>query len=177
MAPLNLVPSDINGYGSPEDPGEPGTGKPRLSVNDEEGLIIQTLFRGLTVIEIGTGLGVSTNHLTRVCKHVDTFDIDPWVAERVAPNLPSNCTFHVDYMQTVGLPQYDAALIDGLHTKEQCAEDIAFVCKHLPVGGFILFHDLYIHGVFEALSESGLPFVHVQTTAGLALAWLTTVIQ
>lgn len=166
---LELVLSSVNGYICPADPGEPGSESQRMSVNDREGSVLTSLVHGLRVLEIGTGLGVSTNYLAASAAEVITVDIDPWVIENVFPTLAPNVkplaslegvTFCVD-----------AAFIDGLHTYEACRDDILKARLHVKPGGMIIFHDLYIQGVFDAIQRSGLPYVHIQTMAGMALAW------
>jgi hypothetical protein len=174
-APAVLLPSDINGYYSPTDPGEIGStsrvaGYPgRLSINDEEAAVLAVLAYGRSVLEIGTGLAVSTRALASTAWYVVTCDIDPWVKQAIVPQLPEGVRFVEDY-NTIG-GTFDMVFIDGLHTEEQCTKDIAFARKHLTADGIIVFHDLYIDGVFAAINNSGLHFVHLQTTAGMAIAW------
>ncbi len=48
---------------------------------------IEALVRGLDVLEIGTGLGVSTEWMARTAHSVVTVDIDPWVWKHVFPYL------------------------------------------------------------------------------------------
>jgi len=166
---IDLVVSPINGYACPDDPGEPGTNAPRLSINDQEGRILQELVKNKDVLEIGTGLGISTKVMAMTANKVYTFDIDEWVRENVWPDLPDNVLgfrYPDSFVEVM-----DCAFIDSLHTYEQCTNDIAFAREHVTPGGMIIFHDLYIQGVAQAVVESGLPFVHIQTTAGMALAW------
>jgi hypothetical protein len=70
-------------YSHPEDPGEAyyGGSPKRLSVTDEEAEILAKLATGMTVLELGTGLGVSTKALASTAKSVITVDPDPWVRE------------------------------------------------------------------------------------------------
>jgi hypothetical protein len=35
-------------------------------------------------------------------------------------------------------------------------------------------HDLYLEGVARAIVESNMPFVHIQSRAGIALCWNET---
>jgi predicted O-methyltransferase YrrM len=170
---LGLKHSPINGYACPDDPGEIGTGQPRLSINDnEEGKLLASLAEDKNVLEIGTGLGVSTCILADTARHVYTFDIDPWVIDNVFSGILEKyanvyCNPDIKICQLM-----DMAFIDGLHTQEQCAKDIELCKQHVKPGGMIVFHDLYIQGVQAAVMHSGLPFVHVQTRAGMALAFL-----
>jgi len=169
MIGLNFLPSPINGWYCPDDPGEPGTEQKRLSINDIEGRLLSALVRGLDVLEIGTGLGVSAEWMARTAHSVVTVDVDPWVWEHVFPCLTSKI---IAFRDTINLTHdYDACFIDGLHTFEQCAADIITARKHVKRGGLIILHDLYIEPVRMALLDSGLRYVHIQTKAGMAVAW------
>jgi hypothetical protein len=166
---VELIASPINGYACPSDPGEPGTGKPRLSINNEEGRILQALIRGYEVLEIGTGLGVSTGFLAQAANRVFTVDIDPWVHEYIWPTLPKNV---ITLKEITGIRLcVQATFIDGMHEYEAVKRDIEIARLCTRQHGLIIFHDLYIAGVAQALIDSGLPFVHIQTTAGMAVAW------
>jgi predicted O-methyltransferase YrrM len=138
-------------------------------VNTTEARIVSELFRGLAVLEIGTGLGVSTREIARQAKYVFTVDIDEWVEINVAPDLPENVKFLTDIKEVPG--DLDAAFIDGLHTYEQCTKDIEAVRRLVKSGGMIVFHDLNIAGVNQAIEHSKLKFVQILTYAGMALAW------
>lgn len=164
-----LVPSDVNGYLCPNDPGEPVLNAPRLSINDTEGRLLSALVRGLDVLEIGTGLGVSAEWMARTAHSVVTVDVDPWVWEHVFPYLSSKIIPLKDANTLI--EGYDACFIDGLHTREQCGKDIITARKYTKRGGLIVFHDLYIEPVRMALLDSGLRYLHVQTKAGMAVAW------
>jgi hypothetical protein len=166
-----LIPSPVNGYSCPADPGEPGTGVPRLSISDEEGRVLIELTRGRSVVEFGTGLGVSTKYLAKKAQFVLTYDIDPWVATNIAPSLPAGVQF-TDCLPFLNINgKFDCAFIDSLHTYEQCTVDIILARQLVKQGGLIIFHDLYIAGVRRAIEESGLPFIHIQTVAGMAFIW------
>lgn len=167
---IDLIPSAINGYGCLADPGEPGTNAPRLSINDVEGRILSELVRGLSVLEIGTGLGVSTKWMAKTAAGVYTVDIDPWVQEHVFPTMPGNV------ICLGSLPQLDrcfaAAFVDGCHDYESVRKDIVTGRLYVKRGGLLIFHDLYIEGVKRAIDEAfGDRYIHIQTIAGMALAW------
>ena len=169
---LRLVPSQFNGYFSPQDPGEPGRDiEHRLSVSDEEAWILSEFFRDKVVLEIGTGLGVSTRKMAETAIVVYTVDIDPWVQEMVVPTLPGNVKF---FNNTNKLPKgdaaFEAAFIDGLHSYNQCKQDILTCKKLVQKGGMIVLHDLYIEGVNYAVADF-FPYVHIRTKAGMALIW------
>ena len=167
---IELEPSPINGYQCQADPGEPGTNAPRLSINDVEGRLLFALVRGLDVLEIGTGLGVSTEWMARTANLVVTIDIDPWVQKHVYPYLSEKIIPLVDTSSLSG-SDFDACFIDGLHTFEQCKADIITARKHVKRGGLIIFHDFYIEPVRAAILDSGLRYVHIQTKAGMVVAW------
>jgi hypothetical protein len=166
---MELVKSDVNGYYCPQDPGEPNWNAPRLSINDTEARFLKELFRGRVVLEIGTGLGVSTNAIASVADWVYTVDIDDWVKENVAPNLPRNTTFHMNYNS---IPECEAAFVDGYHEYEQCRKDIQ-TCKRLvSKGGLMVFHDLAMGAVRQALVDEGYNnALQVLTHAGIGVCW------
>jgi len=158
-----------NGYLCPEDPGEPGLNEPRWSVNETEARILSELFRGLNVLEIGTGLGVSTNKIAEKAKHVHTVDIDPWVKKIVTPALAENVTFYESLDNVpVGL---DGAFIDGRHSYDQCTQDIKNCRRIVKLGGLIVFHDAKLEPVFYAVRDSKLKATSIITYAGMAMAW------
>ena len=167
---MNLIKSDINGYYSPEDPGEPGGGK-RLSVNDEEARIIATFCKGKRVLEIGTGLGVATRIIAKAASHVVTIDIDPFVIENVFPALMEYRNIDCLTIPQTDLEFFDACLIDGLHTYDQCIEDIQTAHARVKKGGLLIFHDYHMMQVRCAIYDSGLDHFYIKSTAGIAIAW------
>ena len=158
-----------NGWVVKSDPGEPGLGLKRWSVSKYEAKFLSNLFRGLTVLEIGTGLGVATNFIATNAKWVHTVDIDPWVKETIMPILLPNVTFCENIEKVSG--KFDAAFIDGLHTYEQCKEDIEICKKMVKSGGIIVLHDLNMAPVTQAARESGTEFYQIVTGAGLGIGW------
>lgn len=158
-----------NGWSCLDDPGEPGTNKPRWSVNDTEGRLLSELFRGLIVLEIGTGLGMSTKRIAETAAYVHTVDIDNWVRENVAPGLPDNVMFYDSLAKVPKL--LDAAFLDGLHSYDQCTQDIKDAKTIVKKGGIIVFHDVKMKAVYAAIEESKLYGVEIKTPAGMALCW------
>ena len=65
---MKLVPQENGSYTHPADPGEPTTGTPRLSVTELEADILAALVAGRDVLEIGTGLGVSTRAMAATAR-------------------------------------------------------------------------------------------------------------
>jgi hypothetical protein len=161
-----LVPAP-NGWLCPDDPGEPGRNQPRWSVNDTEARLVSELLAGRKVLEIGTGLGVSTRKIAEK-SDVFTVDIDPWVKKTIAPTLPKNVKFY-DNIKDVPRP-LDAAFIDGFHAYEACSQDILDALEIVPNGIFV-FHDTKINNVYRAVLDSGLEFVTMHTVCGMAIAW------
>jgi predicted O-methyltransferase YrrM len=152
------------------DPGEPGRlCKKRWSVNKDEARILSELFRGLTILEIGTGLGISTNKMAETAKMVYTVDVDPWVEKEVAPTLAKNVVFVNNLSKVIG--RFDAAFIDGLHTYNQCMEDIADVKTMVKHGGLIVLHDSRMMAIRNAVIDSKLDGYEIQTQAGMVLTW------
>jgi SAM-dependent methyltransferase len=168
---MNLEKSPVNGYFCPEDPGEPNWGSPRLSVNDIEARIISEFARNRNVLEIGTGLGVSTLKLAETANLVYTVDIDPWVTANVTPLFPKNVHFFKDINEYGIMPVFDMAFLDGYHEYNQCLKDIEDAKRLVKPGGVIIFHDYRMPAVFRAASVSGLDVVIIETIAGLGLAW------
>jgi len=168
---IDLVKSNVNGYQCPTDPGEPIRNTPRLSVSDLEARVISELARGKTVLEIGTGLGVSTRKLAETAKLVYTVDIDPWVAEAVAPTLPKNVHFFRSIDEYGIMAGFDMAFVDGYHGHDQCLKDIVDVKRLVKSGGLLVFHDYKMPAIWRALAKSNLDVVSIETIAGLGLAW------
>ena len=157
-----------NGWTCDEDPGEPGLGEPRWSIGEHEAYFLAEMFRGLAVLEIGTGLGISTNAIAKTARQVFTVDIDPWVADNIAPMLDKNVIFLNDIKNA---PEVDAAFVDGLHSYRQCAIDIEDCKRLVNKGGIIILHDAKMEGVLRAANESGIRFYEVVTHCGLAIGW------
>jgi predicted O-methyltransferase YrrM len=152
----------------PSDPGEPGGGQ-RWSVNSIEARILSELLRCLDVLEIGTGLGISTNKISDTAREVYTVDIDPWVEKNIALTLADNVHFFRDIDEVPkGL---DAAFVDGKHTYEQCIRDIKNARIIVKAGGLIVLHDAKVKEVHRAIVDSGLECTLIDTVAGLAIGW------
>lgn len=156
-----------NGFFCPDDPGEPGLGEKRWSINDIEARIVGELCHGKDVLEIGTGLGISTKAIAAQAKFVYTVDIDLWVMENVAPDLPENVLFFNDINDVHR--KVDVAFIDGLHSYEQCTQDIKDARRILKPGGLFIFHDAMMQSILKAIAH--LHPVLIQTWAGMAMAW------
>lgn len=146
----------------PDDPGEPSTGVRRLSVTDTEAAILSGLAAGKMVIEIGTGLGVSTRALARWASVVYTIDVDEWVFRNIMPTLPENVTAVTDRAHFHAGKAFDLVFIDGDHSGEAVKADLRFarqLCR-----GLIVCHDA------KAISEylDG-DWLHIATVHGLAV--------
>lgn len=156
----------------PDDPGEPGYAdqRKRWSVTPREMDILATLARGRRVLEIGTGLGVSTRALARWASHVDTFDVDPWVAQSTAKDLPESATFYAS-RDEIKHDDYSMVFIDGCHEQEAVAADIAWALTKIQRPALIVMHDLKWASVRAAIEASGMTRVFgLPTECGLALA-------
>lgn len=142
---------------------------PRWSVNDTEARLLSELFRNLLVLEIGTGLGISTRGLAETARFVYTVDIDPWVEREVAPTLPENVKFcnNIDNVPDL----LDGAFIDGLHSLNQCRKDIVAARNKVKPGGILVFHDTRMMPIIDAICESGMQGVMIHTSAGMGLYW------
>lgn len=167
---MNLVPTE-NGYKCLNDPGEfnPDGHRDgaRWSVNEGEARLVSELCRGLRVLEIGTGLGVSTRQIAMLAKIVHTVDIDIWVKNNV--ELPENAIFYNNIKDVpTGL---DAAFIDGLHSYEQCKADIIDAKRIVKKGGLIVFHDTKMSTIRKAIEDSNINGYHIDTPVGMAIGW------
>lgn len=163
-----LIPHPTGSFAHPSDPGEPSTGAPRLSVTAVEAEILAAFVVGRTVLEIGTGLGVSTRALARTAKTVVTVDIDPWVQDTIWPDLPGNV---VPSPVVPTGKKFDAAFIDGDHSAEAVLEDFYAVAPLVRRGGVILAHDTGAPVVRAALPA--LPgWQWLTTTHGIGVLWI-----
>ena len=131
---MTLVPHDTGSFQHPDDPGEPTTGDPRLSITELEGQMLAALVAGRRVLEIGTGLGVSTAAMAATAEHVATYDIDAWVHDTIWPGLPDNVV-GVKSLEHVGRA-FGAVFIDADHSTEAVARDLSLALQHLGLGGF-----------------------------------------
>lgn len=154
-------------YTHPDDPGEPATKSPRISVTDDEAELLAYFADGKTVLEIGTGLGVSTRALARHATMVDTLDTDPWVRQHVWPillELPVN--FLVERHDPMGI--YEMVFIDGEHKTVDTREDIAYACTACA-RGMIVVHDTNMDTVKDALV--GYDWHHIPTYHGMGIIY------
>ena len=136
----------------PGEPGYPGILSRRISVTpQEEKLLTALCYRENVVLEIGTGLGVSTRAIARGARSVITVDIDAWVHENIWPTLPINVLTQsaVPYKHVV-----DVVFIDGLHLPEAVRRDIQDALVVLRPDGFFLFHDILIDKVREPIEAT-----------------------
>ncbi|MBP7570907.1 MAG: class I SAM-dependent methyltransferase [Acidobacteria bacterium] len=165
---INLRHYDCGGYTSPDDPGEPGhCGAPRWSVTDDEAALLTLLARGKRVLEVGTGLGVSTRALARSAASVVTIDIDPWVQEQVWPDLPAA----VRREQAPPVEgQFDLVFIDGEHSAASVAADLVATLPLLRPGGLIVLHDMHGDGVRSAATAAGVAVFVIPTHNHIGLA-------
>lgn len=144
-----------------DDPGEPTTGVPRVSIADDECDLLAELVAGLRVLEIGTGLGVSARAMAKTALEVVTVDIDPWVHANVWPLLPKNVTGLTSVDDVDGV--FGAVFIDGDHSRLAVRRDVEQAEGFAP-GGLLIAHDANV--VFPFLPGVGWEF-H-RTTYGVA---------
>jgi len=158
MPELELT--DGGSYRCADDPGEPSTGDPRLSVTDDEAAILAAFAIGRHVVEIGTGLGVSTRAFARTAASVVTVDIDPWVQDTIWPSLPGRV------VPTPTLPVgrlFDICFVDGDHSTEATAADIDWGQRNARI---VLVHDVAYPNVAAALDGR---FVKIPTRHGIGV--------
>ncbi len=138
-----MIPHPKGGRYRADDPGEPTTGVPRVSIADDEVELLASLVAGKRVLEIGTGLGVSARAMASTATEVVTVDIDPWVHANVWPLLPRN----VRCCAEIPDDRYDAVFIDGDHSRHAVARDVARA-EQLAPSGLLIAHDANVVGPF-----------------------------
>ncbi len=155
------------GYDCLTDPGEPTTLKPRVSVTDQEALILSALGARRRVFEIGTGLGVSTRALAWRARWVVTEDVDPWVDHNIVPTLAD--LTHVTCIrdrEMYGSPMmFDLVFIDGDHSTQSVRDDLAYARSMCPE--IIVLHDANYPTVAAGIDGSG--WIKIPTEHGLAV--------
>jgi len=164
---MSLIPQENGSYRHPDDPGEPTTGEPRLSITDLEGEILAAFVAGCAVLEIGTGLGVSTRAMATTARSVTTLDVDEWVHANIWPTLPDNVTGVTSISDLVGT--YGAVFIDADHSTEAVAADLELaldVCD----AGLIIAHDTNAVAVRDGLRAAE-DWHWINTTHGLGVLW------
>ena len=169
---MNLDQLDNGSYVAPDDPGEPGTGRPRISITERESQLLAFLAANKRVLEIGTGLGISTDRLACHALEVWTVDIDPWVHANVFPALHKDVKCFTDRDQIPESEVFDVVFIDGRHTVVDTHVDIEYAQSRCP-RGIIVVHDAGLPEVYEALTyEFGADWAMVETTHGIAVMFV-----
>lgn len=165
---MNLQTLENGSKVCPDDPGEPTTGIRRISVTDEEAAFLAVLARGKKVLEIGTGLGVSTRALASTASFVMTIDIDPWVLDNVALKIQRDSEIEVSYRSDIESLQdtYEMVFIDGDHRTDRVMVDLFHAYSRVPLKGMIVVHDAKMPEVAAALDDT---WIHVDTHHGLAI--------
>lgn len=152
----------------PDDPGEidiDPPGSKRLSVTETEVEILTELARGHTVLEIGTGLGVSTVALAKDHGVVWTVDPDPWVQEHIWPDLIEGGVQCFSSLETIELRmrtfawRFSLAFIDGNHVYDAVMSDLEAVKPLLLPFCPVVLHDYSHTDVRHAAQDSGFHLV------------------
>lgn len=156
----DLEPTESGSWRHPDDPGEPSTGDPRLSVTELEAAVLGALCADRSVVEIGTGLGVSTRAIAEWASSVVTVDVDPWVQETIWPALPSLVV--TSPLLPVG-QVFDVCFIDGDHSTEQTAADIEWALDNARL---VLVHDVRYPNVAAAMGHG---WVMIPTEHGIGV--------
>lgn len=114
------------------------------------------------VLEIGTGLGVSTRALAMHAASVLTIDPDPWVGREIAPGLPANVyylpylpeSFFDDDEEWMQCWFCDVGFIDGDHSTDAVERDTRLALSLNPRE--IWWHDGYMQSVREGIARCGI---------------------
>jgi predicted O-methyltransferase YrrM len=169
---IKLVRTEPGGhYVCPEDP-TLGTAQyvPRASISEKEGRILQALTVGRSVLEIGTGYGVSARYiLAAPARHLTTIDPEPWVRENVHPALEEFDAYCDPAIQEDDDLLYDVIFIDGNHQSHHVIKDFTDTERMLAPGGTFVFHDCHLQGPKHALKSLGITPVLLGTEFGLAI--------
>lgn len=145
---IEMARTEIGNYFSPIDPGEKTAGDvPRRSVTDEEAGLLREIADGRLVIEIGTGLGISTRAMAETAVTVWTIDPDPWVQDNIWPDLPGNVCRMRKIPEPFRSMVFDMAFVDGEHSESAFRGDIAALRPLMRSGSEILVHDSNLPGV------------------------------
>lgn len=161
---VNLQVTDYGSYVCEDDPGEPTTGVRRISVTKPECLLLSWLANGCDVLELGTGLGISTIALMATADTVFTVDPDPWVHEHIWPAL--DCGKYAERWEPNPKMDIDFVFVDADHTTEAVSEDIEYAQKIIGDLGMIVVHDAKMDEVRAALADD---WFYVDTHHGLAI--------
>jgi len=128
------------------DPGETNSRAPRISIAPDEEPILARLFRdSFAVLEIGTGLGISTLAILSelpLAGRIVSIDPDPWVHATIWPALSLHRRIET---RASLLPEdagaFDGCFIDADHQAEAVALDTASALNSVRPGGIIVLHD------------------------------------
>lgn len=172
-----LIRTANGAYAHPDDPGEPGYGEKRIrwSVTPRESEILRALAFGRRVLEIGTGLGISTKRIAERAEIVFTVDVDPWVAQTIAPGLPANVFFCLGSESVPRDANPSMVFIDGLHEKDAVCADIRFALRQIERPGLIVLHDGRMPHVQAGIQASGIDTraaYPLQTECGLIVIFV-----
>lgn len=125
--------------------------------------LMAAFVKGKRVLEIGTGLGVSTRAMLATCAYLTSVDTDPWVKEAVVPGLGEDFRdkfFFYDALPPLGGEGYDVVFVDGHHSEEAVKADVEYAMESMNLGGLLLIHDLHLAEVASGVRRAGqVPFV------------------
>lgn len=138
-----------------------------------EAQLLFSLVYGLTptrALEVGRARGGSTFVMASALRglgagHLVSVDPNCLAEHRIAPQLKGRLADWVNFIDGYApyvLPEaeqiaggkFDFVLIDGDHSFEACARDLAGVLPHLEPGAFLLLHDAHYGGVQEAVAKA-----------------------
>ena len=139
---LTLCPA--GNFLSEEEPGNAPVNEKKRSVTLQEAEILKRFAKDKYVLEVGTGLGVSTRTMAEAAKHITSVDIDPWTHSF---SFPDNVTL----VKAIPDEHFEMAFIDGSHEKEAVVIDVTE-----SSADFYILHDCYNPGVQAAIEHLNL---------------------
>ncbi len=130
----------------------------------DEAAILARLATGKVVLEIGTGLGVSSRAIASTARRLDTVDNDEWVHRVVWPGLAK--LPNVRPMKAIPDGEtYQLIFVDGNHHVDSVRADMLAVSEVRAPGCLIVMHDWSLSGVRDGAHATGFRLVEDYGTA------------
>ena len=138
----------------------------------QQGEFLQTVVKGKTVLEIGSGFGRSTVCMAQVAKQVTTIDhhrggtLPAFTANLQAFDVVSRVEPIVadirEIRDEIVKRRFHVVFVDGEHDAESVQHDTQAALECLLPGGVIVWHDYNYESVKEGIVATGIPADGVQ---------------